>query len=138
MLILVLALGLNILFARLWAEPYALPDLRIMILVLWTASNVVMLTVALGSTWRALSPVDRHMASYLRKNPGSPFVLTFILSLVFAAATYPDIHVFPPYQRYPQIPTLANDIVTKAFLLLIVGVVLQAIAVAREGSSKDC
>jgi len=62
---------------------------------------------------------------YLKENTGSPLILTFILSLIFAAATY-SAHA-----------TLANDIVTKTFLLLIAGIILQVIALARKGSPEE-
>jgi len=69
----------------------------------------------------AVGPVPK----YLKENPGSPFILTFILSLIVAAAIYSSN------------PSFANDLVTNTFLLLIVGIVLQAIALARKGSQEE-
>jgi len=45
--------------------------------------------------------------AYVKQNPGSPFILIFILSLIVAAATYSFN------------PTLTNDIVTFTFFFTL-------------------
>jgi len=102
-------------------------------LVLWPSVNVALFVSAVTIGLRGGYVSDTRLAlrlrigpvpRYLRENPGSPFILTFILSLLVAAATYSSN------------ATLANDIVTNTFLLLVVGVALQAIALARKGPSE--
>jgi len=62
---------------------------------------------------------------YLKDNPGAPFILTFILTLIVDAAIYPSNANF------------ANDLTSDAFILLVIGVVLRVIAVAREKGNED-
>ncbi len=57
---------------------------------------------------------------YLKKNPGALFILTFILTLVVDAFIYPSN------------PGFANDLTSDAFILLVIGVILQAISLARD------
>jgi len=61
---------------------------------------------------------------FLRENPGAVFILLFILSLIAAAAIY-------PYDRH-----FAEELGPYAFYFLVVGVVLQVIAIARQ-RNKD-
>lgn len=126
------ALGANLIFLSLWAFSVSLSDRRLM-LVLWPSVNVALFVSAVTIGLRGGYVSDTRLAlrlrigpvpRYLRENPGSPFILTFILSLLVAAATYSSN------------ATLANDIVTNTFLLLVVGVALQAIALARKGPSE--
>lgn len=105
----------------------------------WTWATVAvlflgaLLLIAARFKWiefsvQARRPVQiriRPLPQYLKENPGSPFILTFILSLMLAAATYSSS------------ASLANDLVKDTFLLLIVGIALQAIALARKGSQED-
>ncbi len=57
---------------------------------------------------------------YLRENPGAVFILVFILALIVIAVVY-------PYDR-----SLADELATNAFYFLVVGVILQVVAVARK------
>jgi hypothetical protein len=63
--------------------------------------------------------------TYLKENPGAPFILVFILALVVIAIIY-------SYDR-----ALADELATNAFYFLVVGVLLQVIAVARQKRTND-
>jgi len=88
---------------------------------------VSLLIIALRFKWIQLAPKIsiRPIPEYLKENPGSPLILAFILSLILAATIY------------PRNATLANDIITHTFLLLIAGVILQIITLARKGPEED-
>lgn len=125
--LLVAALAVNAFSAASWALGYSPLSPRVT-LVLWAVSNVAILSVAVLASLReglilriTIEPVPK----YLKENPGSPFILTFILSLLLAAATYSSNSTF------------ANDLVTVTFLLLTMGVALQVIALAKKGSSEE-
>lgn len=131
-ILLLAALAPNILFATLWIMPYSPLGPRLT-LTLWTTTNILIFTAIVAASLRrhfltaesltlriTIGPVPK----YLKENPGSPLILTFILSLILAAATY-SVNA-----------TLANDIVTNTFLLLIAGIILQVIALTRKGSQE--
>jgi hypothetical protein len=131
--ILLAAVAVNVLFGAFWllAARFLSSPLT---LVLWAASDLAILIAVIVVTVRAdsvtggnptLRVTVRPVPKYLKESPGSPFILTFILSLIVAAATYSSN------------PSFANDLVTNTFLLLIVGIVLQAIALARKGSQEE-
>jgi len=131
--ILLAAVAVNVLFGAFWllAARFLSSPLT---LVLWAASDLAILIAVIVATVRAGSLTSGNLTlkvtvgpvpKYLKESPGSPFILTFILSLIVAAATYSSN------------PSFANDLVTNTFLLLIVGIVLQAIALARKGSQEE-
>jgi hypothetical protein len=60
------------------------------------------------------------MPPYLKENPGAVFILVFILALIVIAVIY-------SYDR-----ALADELATNAFYFLVVGVLLQVVAVARQ------
>jgi len=62
---------------------------------------------------------------YLKENPGAIFILVFILALIVIAVIY-------PYDR-----ALADELATNAFYFLVLGVLLQVVAVARERRTEQ-
>ena len=131
--VLLAAIAVNVLFAAFWllADRFLSSPLT---LALWAASDLTILIAVIVATARAGSLTSGNLTlkitvgpvpKYLKENPGSPFILTFIISLMVAAATYS-----------PN-PSFANDLVTNTFLLLIAGVLLQVIVLAKKGSSEE-
>jgi hypothetical protein len=57
---------------------------------------------------------------YLKENPGAIFILVFILALIVIAVIY------------SRDRALADELATNAFYFLVVGVLLQLVAVARQ------
>ncbi len=102
---------------------------RLATMFLWVGSNVVLVVVGFARSSGRTAPLRGRFAlrlqggpllQYLKENPGSPLILAFIVSLVAAALIYPSDRV------------QANDIITYTFILLVVGVVLQAVTLLRS------
>jgi len=66
-----------------------------------------------------------RVPSYVKENPGAFFILVFILALIVIAVIY-------TYDR-----ALADELATNAFYFLVVGVLLQVIALARQKRSDE-
>lgn len=60
--------------------------------------------------------------AWFERNPGAPFVVAFIFVLVVAAVSLALGH-----------EDLANDFATVAYYFLVIGVILQLVALAIEG-----
>jgi len=67
----------------------------------------------------------RGVPSYVRENPGAVFILVFILALIVIAGIY-------TYNK-----DLADELATNAFYFLVVGVLLQVIALARQKRTDE-
>ena len=65
-----------------------------------------------------------RVPSYVKENPGAFFILVFILALIVIAVIY-------TYDR-----ALADELATNAFYFLVVGVLLQVVALARQKRSE--
>ena len=119
----------------LWHQSrLALPYPSPLLFAYWVLADVLGLAAIFGLVWEIRHRLEINVSvrlmigsipEYLRKNPGSPFILAFILSLVFAAATYTSSQA------------LVNDVVSYTFLLLVVGVILQAISLARHPNEPE-
>jgi len=66
-----------------------------------------------------------RVPSYVKENPGAFFILVFILALIVIAVIY-------TYDR-----ALADELATNAFYFLVVGVLLQVVALARQKRSEE-
>jgi len=127
------AVAINVLFFVLYAIRVASFSSQL-VLAVWVTANAIMLGAIAALRLRRTTGAGqsltfriaiRPIPTYLRQNPGSPLILTFIMSLILAAVIYPSNSGF------------ANDIITYTFMLLIVGVALQAVALARSRSPEE-
>ena len=61
-----------------------------------------------------------RISLYIRENPGADFIAAFIVALIIVAFIYPFAE------------DIANELTNFAFFSLVVGVILQALALRRK------
>ena len=70
--------------------------------------------------------VDPRIKTYLKKNPGAPFIMGFMTFLLSCAVLLSTGHT-------PQ----ADKIAEYAYYLLVIGVIIQFVSFIKEGRTKQ-
>jgi predicted ABC-type exoprotein transport system permease subunit len=67
-----------------------------------------------------MSSIKSRISAYIRENPGSDFIVAFMIAMLLVALVFP----------FDQ--DMANELANLAFFTLVAGVILQALALRHR------